>query len=229
MQFYGLQKLTLLDFPGHTACTVFTGGCNFRCPFCHNAGLVTEIDPASAKDETVFFDFLEKRRGVLDGVCITGGEPLLQLELAAFMERIKSLGFLVKLDTNGSFPNRLRALISAGLVDYVAMDVKNCLEKYSLTAGTAVDTEPIEKTIDLLLSGVVDYEFRTTVVRELHTEADIEKIAARIQGAKRFFLQNFVNSENLIGRNFSAHTPENMERMRVLAASYIQDTALRGI
>lgn len=229
MKICGLQKLTLLDYPGHTACTVFTGGCNFRCPFCHNAGLVTAIDPASVIAEDEFFAFLEKRRGVLDGVCITGGEPMLQLELAAFMERIKSMGFLVKLDTNGSFPNRLRALIDAGLLDYVAMDVKNCLEKYSLTAGAAVDTAAIEKSIDLLLSGGVDYEFRTTVVRELHTEEDIEKIAARIRGAKRFFLQNFVNSENLIGENFSAHTPENMERMRLRAVRYIPNTVLRGI
>ncbi len=229
MQLYGLQKLTLLDFPGHTACTVFTGGCNFRCPFCHNAGLVVDIDPGTVIEEEGFFALLEKRRGILDGVCVTGGEPLLQPDIELFLQRIRAMGYLVKLDTNGSFPDRLENLLRKGCVDYVAMDVKNCMEKYSLTAGTEVDTAAIGKSIDLLLAGQVEYEFRTTVVRELHTEADIEKIAKRIRGAKRFFLQNFVNSENLIGEGFSAHTPENMEKMRLCAAQYVPETALRGI
>lgn len=229
MKLYGLQKLTLLDYPGHTACTVFTGGCNFRCPFCHNAGLVTRIDPTATMEEEAFFAFLEKRRGILDGVCITGGEPLMQPDIRPFIEKIKNLGFGVKLDTNGSFPDKLEELIDGGLIDYVAMDVKNAIDKYSETAGVAVDTDAIEKSLDLLLEGRVDYEFRTTVVKELHTEEDIEKIASRIRGAKRFFLQNFVNSENLIGTGLSAHTPESMERMRLLATSYIQNVALRGI
>ena len=229
MKIYGLQKLTLLDYPGHTACTVFTGGCNFRCPFCHNAGLVTTVGAEPAIAETDFFALLEKRRGVLDGVCITGGEPLIQPDIAAFIGKIRGLGYRVKLDTNGSFPEKLQELTEAGLVDYVAMDVKNCLEKYSLTAGVEIDTGLIEKSIDLLLSDVVDYEFRTTVVRELHTEEDIEKIAVRIRGAKRFFLQNFVNSGNLIGEGLSAHTPENMEKMRLRATPYIPNTVLRGI
>jgi len=229
VKIYGLQKLTLLDYPGHTACTVFTGGCNFRCPFCHNAGLVTEIDPAATMEEDAFFKFLAKRQGVLDGVCITGGEPLLQPDIRDFIEKIKNDGFRVKLDTNGSFPDTLKSLIDARLLDYVAMDVKNAIDKYSRTAGVTVDTAAVEKSIDLLLEGRVDYEFRTTVVKELHTEEDIEKIAARIRGAKRFFLQNFVDSENLIGEGFSAHSPENMERMRLRATPYVQDTALRGI
>ena len=229
MKLYGLQKLTLLDYPGHTACTVFTGGCNFRCPFCHNAGLVTRIDPTATMEEEAFFAFLEKRRGILDGVCITGGEPLMQPDIRPFIEKIKNLGFGVKLDTNGSFPDKLEELIDSGLIDYVAMDVKNTIDKYSETAGVAVDTDAIEKSLDLLLEGRVDYEFRTTVVKELHTEEDIKKIASRIRGAKRFFLQNFVNSENLIGTGLSAHTPESMERMRLLATSYIQNVALRGI
>lgn len=229
MKLYGLQKLTLLDYPGHTACTVFTGGCNFRCPFCHNAGLVTRIDPTATMEEEAFFAFLEKRRGILDGVCITGGEPLMQPDIRPFIEKIKNMGFYVKLDTNGSFPDKLKELIDGGLIDYVAMDVKNAIDKYSETAGVAVDTDAIEKSLDLLLEGRVDYEFRTTVVKELHSEEDIEKIASRIRGAKRFFLQNFVNSENIIGEGFTAHTPENMERMRLLATSYIQNVALRGI
>lgn len=225
----GLQKMTLLDYPGKVACTVFLQGCNFRCPFCHNAGLVTRIDPTATMEEEAFFAFLEKRRGILDGVCITGGEPLMQPDIRPFIEKIKNMGFYVKLDTNGSFPDKLKELIDGGLIDYVAMDVKNAIDKYSETAGVAVDTDAIEKSLDLLLEGRVDYEFRTTVVKELHSEEDIEKIASRIRGAKRFFLQNFVNSENIIGEGFTAHTPENMERMRLLATSYIQNVDLRGI
>lgn len=229
MKIHGLQKLTLLDYPGHTACTVFTAGCNFRCPFCHNAALVTEIDAASFMEEEEFFRFLKKRQGILDGVCITGGEPLLQPDIESFMQKIKDLGFAVKLDTNGSFPEKLESLIKEGLVDYVAMDIKNCLEKYSLTAGVTVDTAAIEKSIDLLLSGHVEYEFRTTVVKQLHIVDDIEKIAMRIRGAKRYFLQNFVDSGNLIEEGFSAHDAENMEKMRLCAAKYVPSCVLRGI
>ncbi len=228
MKIFGLQKLTLLDFPGHTACTVFTGGCNFRCPFCHNALLVTELDPPVTIGEEEFFAFLAKRQGFPDGVCITGGEPLLQPDLAPFIRRIREMGFLVKLDTNGSFPDRLQSLMEEGLLDFVAMDIKNSLEKYSLTAGAEVDTAAIEKSIDLLLSGKVDYEFRTTVTNELHTEADIEKIAARIRGAKAYFLQNFVDSGNLIGEGLSAVSEENMIRMRSRAQSLVPSTAIRG-
>ncbi len=228
MKLYGLQKLTLLDFPGRTACTVFTGGCNFRCPFCHNALLVTKIDPSATMEEEEFFAFLKKREGILDGVCITGGEPLLQPDIEPFIRRIKEMGFMVKLDTNGAFPDRLAHLIAEGLLDYVAMDIKNSLEKYALTAGVEVDTAAIEKSIDLLLSGKVDYEFRTTVTNELHTEEDILHIASRIQGAKAYFLQNFVDSGNLIGSGFSPVSEENMIRMRSRAQSLVPVAAIRG-
>lgn len=228
MKLYGLQKLTLLDFPGRTACTVFTGGCNFRCPFCHNALLVTKIDPSAVMDEAEFFSFLKKREGILDGVCITGGEPLLQPDIAPFIRRIKEMGFLVKLDTNGSFPDRLASLIEEGLLDYVAMDVKNSFEKYSLTIGAEADMAEIEKSIAILLSGKVDYEFRTTVTAELHKVEDIEKIAGQIQGAKAYFLQNFVDSGNLIENGFSPVSEENMIRMRSRAQSLVPNTTIRG-
>lgn len=228
MKLYGLQKLTLLDFPGHTACTVFTGGCNFRCPFCHNALLVTEIDPSATMEEEEFFKFLAKRKGILDGVCITGGEPLLNPDIAPFIRRIKEMGFLVKLDTNGSFPDRLQSLMEEGLLDFVAMDIKNSFEKYSLTIGVEADTAAIEKSIDLLLSGQVDYEFRTTTINELHTEEDIEKIATRIRGAKAYFLQNFVDSGNLIGEGLSPVPEENMIRMRLRAQHLVPKAAIRG-
>ena len=229
MRIHGLQKLTLLDYPGHTACTVFTAGCNFRCPFCHNAALVTEIDAAAFTEKEEFFRFLQKRQGILDGVCITGGEPLLQPDIELFMRKIKDLGFAVKLDTNGTFPERLESIIGQGLADYVAMDIKNCLEKYSLTAGVETDTAAIEKSMDLLLGGNIEYEFRTTVVKQLHVVDDIEKIAMRIRGAKRYFLQNFVDSGNLIADGFSAHDAENMEKMRLCAAGHVPSCALRGI
>ena len=229
MRIYGLQKLTLLDFPGHTGCTVFTGGCNFRCPFCHNARLVTERLDSSPMEEDTFLQFLEKRKGILDGVCITGGEPLLQADIDTFIRRVREKGFLVKLDTNGSFPEKLKSLLEAGLLDYVAMDIKNCFEKYSLTAGVEVDTAKIDASIDLLMHSGIEYEFRTTVVREYHTEEDIEKIARWIQGAKRFFLQHFVDSGNLIGKNCSAVDEEIMIRMRERVLPLVPATAIRGL
>ena len=192
MRIAGLQKLTLLDFPGKTAATVFTPGCNFRCPFCHNAALVTgeaERDGAAADSSALSIDelfaFLGKRQGLLDGVCITGGEPLLQPGIDEFCTRVHELGFAVKLDTNGSFPGRLRALVEEGLVDYVATDVKNAPERYAETVGVpAFDLAPVQESLDFLRSGAVPYEVRTTVVRELHTADDLRALAAWIEGVQ---------------------------------------------
>lgn len=230
MKISGLQKLTLLDFPGKTAATVFTSGCNFRCPFCHNAGLVTKLDEAQeiAKDEVL--SYLKKRAGVLDGVCVTGGEPLLQADIADFLSEIKSMGYKVKLDTNGSFPEKLRELVAAGLCDYVAMDVKNSREKYGETVGLPdFDISAVSESVDFLLSGACDYEFRTTVVEELHAVEDIENLAKWIRGAKRYFLQNFVDSGNLIGENLSAPSLEKLEAMRKIAEKYIDIVCIRGV
>lgn len=225
----GLQKTTLLDFPGKVACTIFTGGCNFRCPFCHNASLVIAPSNTDTISEEELFDFLNKRRAILDGVCITGGEPLLQKDIEDFIIKIRDLGYAVKLDTNGAFPEKLRDILSKGLVDYVAMDIKNSKEKYSLTCGTPVDTGKISESISLLIGGDIPYEFRTTVVRELHEPQDIENIGEWISGAERYFLQSFIDSGDIIGSELSAYSLEEMKQILAFARKNIPSTELRGI
>lgn len=217
----GIQKLTLLDFPERVACTLFTAGCNLRCPFCHNASLVTEIGDALSTDEILAT--LKKRRGLLDGVCVTGGEPTLQPDLADFIRAVRDMGYAVKLDTNGTHPDRLAALLAAGLVDYVAMDIKNSREKYPLTVGVQhFDPAVIDESITLLRESGVAHEFRTTVVRELHTVEDIVAIARWVQGdGERLFLQQFVDSGDLIGEGMSAHDPATLTAMRDAAAQYV--------
>ncbi len=230
MKIHGFQKMTMLDFPGKVACTLFTAGCNFRCPFCHNALLVTEIDAAATYDEKEIFSYLEKRRGILDGVAITGGEPLMNRDIPDLLRKIKALGYAVKLDTNGSYPDLLKSIVNDGLVDYVAMDIKNSKEKYALTVGLPTfDLRPVEESVAFLLSGAVDFEFRTTVVKELHTEKEIAAIADWIAGAPRYFLQNFQASEHMIGSNLHAHDPEMLENLRRIAARKIPETSLRGV
>lgn len=230
MRIDGLQKMTLLDFPGKVACTVFTGGCNFRCPFCHNALLVTELpeNPDYTVDEILAF--LKKRSGLLDGVAITGGEPLINSDIADFIKKIRDLGYAVKLDTNGSYPDRLKALVAEGLIDYVAMDIKNCREKYAQTVGLkSLDLSKIEESVDFLKSGAVDYEFRTTVVKEFHTVEDIRNTSEWIKGARRYFLQNFVDSGNLIDSNVSGAERSVMLEMQMAAADFVPKTEIRGI
>lgn len=230
MVFNGFQKLTLLDFPEKTACTLFLAGCNFRCPFCHNASLVTHIDKGNTYSEEEILLFLKKRQGLLDGVCVTGGEPLLQQGLEDFLKKVKDLGYLVKLDTNGSFPEKLKILVQKGLVDYVAMDVKGSMGNYGKCVGIEeFDTQYIEESIDFLLTGVVDYEFRTTVVAELHNVDDIRALASRIKGAKRYFLQNFVDSGDLIEQNLTAVSPEDMSQMCKEALRFVESAKIRGI
>lgn len=209
----GLQKLTLLDYPEKTACTVFTYGCSFRCPFCHNALLVTE-NPCDIIPEDEVLSFLRKRQGILDGVCITGGEPTNQKDLIPFMRKVKDMGYLLKLDTNGYNPQVLSDILSEGLCDYVAMDIKNALEKYSLTAGTEIDTKKIKKSIELIKEKAPDYEFRTTVVSEFHTETDIENICkSLIEKDSKFYLQQFKDSGNLIEEGLSAWDKERMAKL----------------
>lgn len=195
----GLQKLTLLDYPGQVACTVFTGGCNFRCPFCHNASLVLPEQLVQDTDEEQVLSFLKKRVGVLDGVAVTGGEPLLHKDIGAFLSRIKALGYRIKLDTNGSFPELLMELVRDGLVDRVAMDIKNAPELYARTVGLdKLELAPIERSKDFLLTGAVDYEFRTTVVKGLHTQESLQGAAKWIRGAKEYYLQQFKDSGNVL-------------------------------
>lgn len=225
----GLQKLTLLDFPEKIACTVFTHGCNFRCPFCHNASLVVSQENSHISVEEIT-DFLKKRKGMLDGVAITGGEPMLQKDLKEFIEMIKSLGYLVKLDTNGSYPEKLEELIDLKLVDYVAVDIKTAPDKYSLLTGVEnFDVTPIKKTVELLKQGRVPYEFRTTVVKELHEIDDFKEIAEWLKGCDKYYLQQFVDSGDLISQGLSACDKETMEKIRQTVMPLIPCVELRGV
>jgi len=231
MKISGLMKMTLLDFPGQVACTVFTSGCNFRCPFCHNASLVLpERIMSEELSEADFFAFLEKRTGLLDGVCISGGEPLLQSDIADFIRKIKDRGFKVKLDTNGSVPNVLRALLDEGLLDYVAMDIKNTPEDYAETCG--IDDPPvdlIQESVRILLSCAVPFEFRTTVVDELHDEEKMSTVAQWISGAQNYFLQDYTDSDNVIRKGYHSCSAQKMESIRKAVAEYVPSAKLRGI
>lgn len=229
MKIFGLQKLTLLDYPGKVACTVFTSGCNLRCPFCHNASLVDGRRDCEAIPEGDFFTYLEKRRGILDGVCVTGGEPLLQKDLENFLRRVKELGYLIKLDTNGCFPEQLKTLVTQGLVDYVAMDLKSSSKGYlSATGIPDVNLTEIRESIDFLFKNAVDSEFRTTVVRGLHDSVILQEAAQMIRGAKRYFLQKFVDSGNLVGSGMSAFSDEEMKTFLNVVSPYVKAAALRG-
>lgn len=229
MTFDGLQKMTLLDFPGKIACTLFTHGCNFRCPFCHNPGLVVEEETAQYTEEDVL-SFLKTRQGLLDGVCITGGEPTLQKDLPAFIKKVRELGFAIKLDTNGALPERLAALLDAGLLDYVAMDIKSSPARYGEAVGIPnFDVTPVQKSVELLKNAGVPHEFRTTVVKELHDAECIQDIGVWLQGDTKYFLQQFQNDKPLIGQDLTPHDPETLEKYRKILLSTLPETALRGI
>lgn len=230
MNIQGLQKLTLLDYPEKVACTVFTSGCNFRCPFCHNASLVTHVESENniPMDEIMYF--LKKRQKVLDGICVTGGEPLLQKDLEEFILQVKALGYDVKLDTNGSNTEKLRDLVEEKLVDYVAMDLKNSKEKYGQTIGmTDYDMKNIYNSVDYLMSGVVPYEFRTTVVREFHDREDFQAISKWIKGADRYYLQEFKDSGDLICSGLHGYTKDIMEQVLEVVKVNIPNACLRGV
>ena len=228
MFFAGFQKLTLLDYPGKVACILFTNSCNFRCPFCHNASLVRAQDGADISDDEVL-EFLKKRQGILEGVCISGGEPLIHNELKDFIREVKKLGYPVKLDTNGSFPKKLRELIGEGLVDYVAMDIKNSFEKYNETTGISADIDSIKESIEILINGNIDYEFRTTLVSGFHTTQDMQRIGEMIKGTKKYYLQNFVDSGDILCPGLAPLGEEEMELMRKTAEKYVSVTQIRGI
>lgn len=228
----GLQKTTLLDYPGHVAATIFTGGCNFRCPFCHNSDL---LDPSAFPPEQIFSEeevlaFLKKRRSVLEGVCITGGEPTLQSDLSDLNRQIRRLGLLVKLDTNGSRPDILQSLLEAGLLDYVAMDIKSSPSHYAEAAGTdAVPLSAVRESVLLLRNGRIPYEFRTTVVRELHSADDFREIGAWLAGDSAYYLQNYRDSEQVLERRFSSYKKEELEHFRQLLLPFLPRTELRGV
>lgn len=229
MEIVGFQKLTLLDYPGNISCTIFTGGCNFRCPFCHNAALVVQ-DHKNMIAEAEIFEYLKKRKNILDSICISGGEPLIQKDIVLFIKKLKGTGLKIKLDTNGSNPKLLKELIDAKLIDFVAMDIKNSKEKYNKTIGVSgYDIKNIEESVKVLLEGKVDYEFRTTVVSEFHDQDDFKKIAEWIKGCKKYVLQQFVNSGNLIQDGLHAHTSEELDEYKVILEKVINNVEIRGL
>ncbi len=228
VKIYGLQKLTLLDYPQKTACTIFCGGCNFRCLFCHNSDLVLGR-LGEPLDEEELFRFLKKRAGLLDGVCITGGEPLLNSDIGEFIKKIRRLGYLIKLDTNGSNPALLEKLVSEKLVDYVAMDIKNSPEKYGQTIGiNNFDITPIRRSIEFLMTADIDCEFRTTVTKELHSDESMKGIAQMIAGAKRYFIQNYRDSDNVLSKGLSSVPPKQLADWQKLFENYVDFVQIRG-
>ncbi len=228
MKIHGLQKLTLLDFPEHVACTVFLAGCNLRCPYCHNSGLLTK-DAEPLMDSDAFFDFLETRVGILDGVCITGGEPFLTPELPDFLAEIKRRGFQVKLDTNGTFPEKLAAVIKEGLADAVAMDIKNAPDRYAETTGLPlVDISAVKESAALLMNSGIDYEFRTTVTAEHHNEESFKRIAAWLAGARKYYLQPFADRESVLVSGLHTPSEEDLKTYRNILLSTISVVGIRG-
>ena len=228
MLIQGLQKLTLLDFPGHVACTVFLGGCDFRCPFCHNSSLICGGE--AVMDDAALLAFLKKRQGLLDGVAFTGGEPLLRRDLAPLLRAIRELGFAVKMDTNGNHPAVLRALVEEGLIDYVAMDIKNAPEKYAATIGLETfDLSAVEESLALLKTGVVDYELRTTAVAEFHTDEDFRAIGRWIEGAKRYFIQCYTERDSVLCPGLTSPTEEELHRWCQIVRPFVAEAAVRGV
>lgn len=230
----GLQKMTLLDFPGKIACTVFLGGCNFRCPFCHNSELFMG-KPEKLMEDEEFFAFLKSRRGLLDGVCVSGGEPTLYKTLPDFLAKIKEMGFLVKLDTNGYRPEVLKALVQQGLVDYVAMDVKNSPAMYAQTVGLEkMELSSIEESLRLLIGGELPYELRTTLVRQLHDAASIQDmgawLAALVPGRKpkKLFLQSFVDRDTVLFAGLSAPEQEATAGFAKILAPFAEEVTIRN-
>lgn len=226
----GLQKLTLLDFPGRMACTLFTAGCDLRCPFCHNSRLVIHPPKETEYSEEDILSFFEKRKGILDGVAITGGEPLMQPDIFEFIMKIREKGYRIKLDTNGTFPDKLKKIVDAGLVDYVAMDVKASKANYPPAVGIGgYDISKVDESIHYLLENHVDYEFRTTVVNEFHDNESIEELGKWIKGAKRHYIQAFKDSGELIGFGLTEVSKADMLGFRNIMLKYVDECELRGV
>ena len=225
----GYEKFSMVDYDEKIACTVFTGGCNFRCPFCHNGALVVGNVKAEQRDEGEVFDYLQKRKGLVDAVCVTGGEPTLQPDLKDFLRKVRDMGYLTKLDTNGLRPDVLKAVLDENLVDYVAMDVKNSPEKYAMTVGLKdVDVSKIKTSIDMLVHSGIGYEFRTTLIKEFHTAEDMAKIADMICGADKYFMQKYKDNEECIAHGFSPIKKDEVEKFKSLFDGKVAKIGLRG-
>lgn len=230
MKIHGLNKTTLLDYPGYVAAAVFTGGCNFQCPFCHNRDLVLYPNTQPCIPEEDIFSFLKKRKGIVTGVCITGGEPTLQPDLKEFLAKIKEIGLQVKLDTNGYRPEIVKDIIADGLADYVAMDMKSCRTEYGKAAGRAdIDVSKIEESVSILMEGRTEYEFRTTVVKELHTKEIMEEIGKWICGCKAYYLQSYEENENVICKGFHTCTKKELEEFKRIMETYVNHVEIRGV
>lgn len=229
MKICGLNKTTLLDYPGHVAATIFFGGCNFRCPFCHNGDLVLNSGEMLGYNEEEVLTFLKKRKNVLEGVCITGGEPTLYNQLPDFITKIKELGYKVKLDTNGSCPNMIETLIEKKLIDYIAMDIKAPISDYDKVCGVAVDIEKVKRSVKMLKEGKVPYEFRTTVVKELHSKQAIMEIVEWIKGADNYYLQSYQETDKNICRGFASMAKEELFALENELRKYVKNVKVRGV
>jgi pyruvate formate lyase activating enzyme len=230
MKICGFNKTTLLDYPGRIAATIFLGGCNFCCPFCHNSSLVIDSVNLPEYSQDEILAFLKKRQGILEGVCVSGGEPTLSKELPDLLRQIKDLGYAIKLDTNGSRPDVLKALAKEGLIDMVAMDIKACPENYPALCGLShPDLDAISESVRFLMEGDLDYEFRTTVVKELHTEKDFREIGKWIAGAKACYLQAYKDSEEVLQPGFSSYSYEELNGFRNILLETIPLVEIRGI
>lgn len=229
MKLCGLQKTTLLDFPGHVAATVFLGGCSFRCPFCQNSGLLFKEAQALFSEDD-FLSFLRKRKGILEGVCITGGEPTLNPDLEDFIIKIRNLGFLIKLDTNGYQPKILKDLIQKGLIDYAAMDIKAGRAHYQKAAGLdRLDISRIEESVSFLMEGTIPFEFRTTAVKGIHEKADFDDIGKWLCGSSRYYIQNYVDSDQVLFPGYDSFSIEELREFLAIIKPHIPSAALRGV
>lgn len=229
MTINGMQKLTLLDYPGNVACLIFTQGCNFRCPFCHNSGLLDMNNNCEKIDEKEVFKYLEKRRGLLDGVCISGGEPLLQKDIEDFIRKVKDLGYKVKLDTNGSSPKKLKQLIEDGLIDYVAMDIKNDFLNYDRTAGMCTNIDNIKKSIEIIENSNIEYEFRTTIVKQFHDIGKLEKIIQYIGPNARYYIQNYQDCSSVLQRGLNGFDNEELLNIKNTLGVKYPNLVVRGV
>lgn len=226
----GLTKTTLLDYPGMVATTVFTGGCNFKCPFCHNGHLISDMRATEAISEAEIFEHLKKRRGIIEGLCISGGEPSLMEDLEEFCKKVKDLGYKIKLDTNGSRPDVVEALLKEHLIDYVAMDIKNTWDKYGITVGSdLVNIDNIKRTVDILSKNNIDHEFRTTVLREYHSIEDLIEIAMCLKDKGKWYIQSFKDAENVLVKGLNAYSDDELKHMHSEIIAYKTDICLRGI
>ncbi|ROR31949.1 pyruvate formate lyase activating enzyme [Mobilisporobacter senegalensis] len=230
MQIHGFNKTTLLDYPKHLAATIFLGGCNYRCPFCHNASLVMYPDKQPSIPEEEILSTLFKRKHILEGVCITGGEPTIHKNLPDFIRKIKEIGLKVKLDTNGNNPNMIEYLVAEDLIDYIAMDIKNSLEKYGTTVGILnFNTSKIQDSVSFIMSCGLPYEFRTTVVKELHAPSDFIQIGNWIKGAKSYYLQSYKDSGDILFPGLSSYSKDELYAFKEILTPYVELIELRGI